>query len=150
MASALLRFPGERVAQFTCSFNSGDTASLELVGTKGRLRMEPAYDYLGSLKWQLAIGGKKQEKSFPAGDQFAPEVIHFSDCILKGKRPEPDGNEGLADVRIIEAIFKSAKSGRTVDVAPVRPQKPPQPSQVINRPPAQEPALVRASAPHSG
>jgi predicted dehydrogenase len=148
MATAVLAFPGERLAQFTCSFNSGDVGSLELVGTKGRLRIEPAYEYVGELKWQLSIGDKEQEKTFPKGDQFTPELIHFSDCVLKGKKPEPDGNEGMADVRIIEAIFKSAKSGRAVSIAPLEPQKPPKPSQAMKRPPVKKPKLVKAEAPH--
>jgi glucose-fructose oxidoreductase len=150
MASALLSFPGERVAQFTCSFGSGNVASLELVGTKGMLRIEPAYEYVGELKWSLSIGDKKQEKTFAAGDQFAPELVHFSECVLKGKQPEPNGHEGLADVRIIEAIFKSAKSGRVVRIEPVKQQQRPKRSQKMKRPPVKEPALVNSEPPHSG
>jgi predicted dehydrogenase len=149
MATAVLRFPGERVAQFTCSFNSVDCASLELVGTKGMLRLEPAYEYEGQLKWSLSIEGKNRKRIFPAGDQFAPELIHFSDCIIKGKRPETDGNEGLADVRIIEAIFKSARTRRSVRIAPVRPQVRLKPTQAIQRPPANNRRLVHSKAPHS-
>lgn len=150
MASGLLRFPGERVAQFTCSFGSGNVASLELVGTKGMLRIEPAYEYAGQLKWSLTVNDKRQEKTFPAGDQFAPELIHFSDCVLKGKCPEPDGYEGLADVRIIEAIFKSANHGRAVKVVPVTLPKRPKSSQTIVRPPVRKPPLIETEAPHSG
>ncbi len=150
MASALLRFPDDRLAQFTCSFGSGNVASLELVGTKGILRIEPAYDYQGELKWSLAINDKRQEKTFPAGDQFAPELSHFSDCVLMGKRPEPDGQEGMADVRIIDAIFKSAATGRAVKIAPVKPQKPIKDAQAMRRPPVSEPSLVNTEAPHSG
>lgn len=150
MAGALLHFPGERIAQFTCSFGSSNVASLELVGTKGMLRIEPAYEYAGELKWSLSINDKKQERTFPAGDQFAPELIHFSDCVRKGKRPEPDGNEGLADVRIVEAIYRSASSRRTVVLKPIKPQKPIKSSQAIRRRPVRKPALVRTQAPHSG
>jgi predicted dehydrogenase len=150
MATAIMHFPGDRVAQFTSSFGSGNVASLELVGTKGMLRIEPAYEYVGELKWSVTINDKKREKTFPAGDQFAPELIHFSECILNGKRPEPDGNEGLADVRIIEAIFKSAASGRAVKIAPVKPQKPIKPGQKITRPPVRKPPEVKVEAPHSG
>jgi predicted dehydrogenase len=150
MASALLHFPGERIAQFTCSFGSGNVASLELTGTKGMLRIEPAYEYVEELKWTLTISDRKQEKTFPAGDQFAPELIHFSDCVLNGKHPEPDGNEGLADVRIVEAIFKSAASGRAVKIAPVKPQKRLKPSQAMTRPPVRKPPKVKVEAPHSG
>jgi hypothetical protein len=37
---------------------------------------------------------------------------YFSDCILNGKDPEPDGYEGMADVRVIEAALRSISSGR--------------------------------------
>jgi glucose-fructose oxidoreductase len=149
MASAILRFPGERVAQFTCSFDSPDLAALDLVGTKGRLRMEPAFDYAGPIRWELSLGGSTKKRSFTVGDQFAPELIHFSDCVLHGRRPEPDGNEGLADVRIVEAIFKSAKTGRSVKIAPVQPQKPIRTSQAMTLPPVKKPRIVKAHAPHS-
>ena len=45
MTSAILRFPGERLAPFTCSFGAADVASYRIVGTKGDLRVEPAYEY---------------------------------------------------------------------------------------------------------
>lgn len=150
MASALLIFPGERVAQFTASFGSAHVGSLELAGTKGTLRLDPAYSYSKRLKWALTIDAKTKEKTFPIGDQFAPELIHFSDCVRKGKRPEPDGHEGLADVRIVEAIFKSAASGRAVKIAPVKGQKRVKPSQAMKRPPVRKAALVKSEAPHSG
>lgn len=150
MATAILHFPGQRIAQFTCSFGSSNIAALDLVGTKGRLRMDPAYGYVDPLKWALTFDEKTKEREFPAGDQFAPELIHFSECILNRKRPEPDGCEGCADVRVIEAIFKSASTGRAVKIEKVRPQKPVRASQAMQRPPVKKPKLVRTEAPHSG
>lgn len=150
MATVVLRYPGDRLAQFTCSFGSANTAALELVGTKGMLRIEPAYDYVGQLKWTLSINDKRTERTFPAGDQFAPELVHFSDCVLTGRAPEPDGYDGLADLRIIDAVFKSAKTGRAVKIAPLEPQKRIRRAQAIQRRPNREPKLVRAKAPHSG
>ena len=150
MAGALLTFPGERVAQFTASFGSTHVASLELVGTRGMLRMDPAYSYSEKVKWTVMREGKKKKKVFPVSDQFAPELIHFSECVRKGRRPEPDGNEGLADVRIVEAIFKAAASGRAVKIAPVKGQKRVRPAQAIERPPARKAALVKSAPPHSG
>jgi predicted dehydrogenase len=149
MATAILHFPGDRVAQFTCSFGSGNVASLDLVGTKGSLRIDPAYDYEGSHQWSVTINGKEREKKFPAGDQFAPELIHFSECVRTGKRPEPDGREGLADARIIEAIFKSAASGRAVKIAPVKSQKQIKRNQKMTRPRVQGSPKVNVEPPQS-
>jgi glucose-fructose oxidoreductase len=36
--------------------------------------------------------------------------MHFSDCILNDRAPEPSGDEGLADVRVIRALYKSART----------------------------------------
>ena len=146
MTTALLRFPGNRLAQFTCSFNSADVASLELVGTKGVLRIDPAYEYVGKLAWTLKVGDGERKRIFAASDQFAPELVHFSDCIRTGKKPEPDGHEGLADVRVITSIFASAKSGRAVRMKPVRPPKPIRKSQSMKRPAVKKPRLVKAEA----
>ena len=44
----------------------------------------------------------------------APELMHFSDCVMTGRDPQPSGREGLADVRIIRALYRSARTGRPV------------------------------------
>ena len=43
MSGALLRFPGDRLASFICSFGAADVSSYEVIGTKGRLQVDPAY-----------------------------------------------------------------------------------------------------------
>jgi predicted dehydrogenase len=65
------------------------------------------------------VGGKTRESRFARRDQFGPELVHFSDCVLQGRTPEPSGREGLADVRIIRALLKSADSGRRVKLSPL-------------------------------
>jgi predicted dehydrogenase len=114
MTGAIMRFPNERLAMFTCSFGSSDVNHYDLVGTKGNLRLENAYEYQGELKCVTTIGGKTSEKTFKPGDQFAPELIYFSDCIIHDRSPEPSGNEGFADVRVINAIYESAEIGRAM------------------------------------
>jgi predicted dehydrogenase len=150
MTGAIMRFPGERLAMFTCSFGSADVAHYDLVGTKGHLRLKNAYEYLGKLKCVTTVDGKKTEKIFKPGDQFAPELIYFSDCIIHDRAPEPSGNEGLADVRVINAIYESAEIGRAVRIEPVPKKRHPDHEMEIKRPPVEEPDLVSAAAPPSG
>ena len=150
MTSALLRFPGERLASFTCSFGASDRSVYEVVGTKGSLRMDPAYDMKGDLEMQLMIGGRIVSKTFSQRDQFAPELIYFSDCVLSGKDPEPSGLEGLADVRIVEAVLQSAEIRRPVAISPVQAKRRPDSSQEISRDPVAPPQLVRAESPAGG
>jgi glucose-fructose oxidoreductase len=149
MASVILRFPQNRIATFTCSFGSSDMDQLDLVGTEGALHLEPAYPYAGELKWKLKQGDDApEEKTFPPGDQFAGELIYFSNCILEGKTPEPSGEEGLADVRILNAIHKASRTGATVPLEPIRKADRPDASQEIKRPPVAKRELVEVGAPH--
>lgn len=146
--SAILRFPGERLASFACSFGAAAVAEYEIVGTKGSLRLSPAYLFAGELAWKLTVGGKSQEKVFPKRDQFAAEIAHFSDCILQDKEPESSGLEGLADVRIVEAILKSARTGKPVTLQPI-PDKPrPHLGQELRFPAVKNPKLVNVTAPN--
>ena len=101
------------------------------------------------MKCRITIGDKEREKTFKPGDQFAPELIYFSDCILNDRPTEPSGNEGLADVRVINAIYQSAQTGRTVRVEPVSKRRRPDLEMEIKRPPGDQPELVGASAAHS-
>jgi glucose-fructose oxidoreductase len=124
--SAILRFPGERLATFTVGFGAEATASYEVVGDKGKLRVDPAYEYKGPLELELTVGDKKpKRKKHKSRDQIGPEISYFSDCILKGKEPEPSGVEGLADVRVIRALYRSIDEGRPVRLDDlVKPDRP--------------------------
>lgn len=147
MTSVILRFPGERLATFTSSFGATSVSTFQVVGTKGDLRMDQAYSYLGELKQQITINQKTQEQSFPAGDQFAAEILYFSDCLLNGKEIEPSGEEGLADIRIIRAINESARTGKPVQLGEFKRQHRPTLKQVIQLPPSNKPELIHASSP---
>jgi predicted dehydrogenase len=145
---AVLRFDGERVAAFVTSFNAADVASYQIVGTKGRLDVDPAYEYAEGLAYRLTIDGKTQHKRIGKRDQFAPELLYFSDCILKDREPEPSGLEGLQDIRIVQALYESADTGKAVQIPPYTPPQRPDTRQRIVRPPIREPDLVRASSAH--
>ena len=148
MTSAILRFPGrERLASFTCSFGAADVSSYRVVGTNGDLVMDPAYEYAEELVQRVTINGRTRERTFPKRDQFAPELISFSECILSGAAPEPSGWEGLADVRVIRALYQSADTGQPVSLAPFEKQDRPSLDQKITRPPVTKPELVNAEAP---
>jgi glucose-fructose oxidoreductase len=150
MASALLRFPGDRLAAFTCSFSTAPVSTYRVVGPKGDLRLDPAYDFVGDLTHHLTIEEKTKETKFSSRDQFAPELLYFSDCVLSDKEPEPSGEEGLADVRIIRALYQSAQSGQPVRLAHFERQHRPTPDQQIKRPPVKKPKMVNASSPSGG
>ena len=151
MVGALLRFPGDRLAQFTCSFGSSGAGWYQVVGTKGNLRVDPAYDYAGELVHHETVGGKTRTRKFARQDQFAAELLDFSDCVLEGRNPEPSGREGLADVRIIRALLRSAGERRPIAMADFDRSSRPDRRQEMSKPPVpDEPKLVRVERPSRG
>jgi glucose-fructose oxidoreductase len=147
MTSVVMRFPEERLATFTCSFGAADIGRYSLIGTKGVLRFDPAYEYAMAIKQQVTRAEETKTKTFPKRDQFAAELVYFSDCILKDKEPEPSGLEGLADVRIVEAIYESARTRKAVRIPELPGKKRPGISQEIHRPPHGKPEVIQAKPP---
>ncbi|MBY0358247.1 MAG: Gfo/Idh/MocA family oxidoreductase [Candidatus Obscuribacterales bacterium] len=144
---AVLKFPNEKIASFVCSFGSFDVSRYEVIGTEGRVAVEPAYEYVGDLQYQLTTNGHEEKRKVPKHDQFAPELLYFSDCVLKVVEPRPSGYEGLADLRVIEAIQKSAQTHMTVEVeqTPDLTSKPDE-SMVIEKPAVAKPPIVHAKS----
>jgi len=58
--------------------------------------------------------GERQDLRFEPVDAVAALLEYFSDCVIHDRQPEPSGVEGLEDIRMIEAIYRSARDGRPV------------------------------------
>lgn len=148
MTSAILRFPNERLATFTVSFGAAPVSTYQVVGTKGDLRLDPAYAWFGELKHYLTINGETQERTFSPHSQLAAEFTYFSNCILQNTDPEPSGLEGWNDVHIIRALYQSIEQGQPVKIKQLDHHQRPDRRQEIQRPPAPEkPDLIRAASP---
>lgn len=83
----------------------------EVMGSNGHLVAEPATSYYGNT---TSIDGKVVD--IPAGNQWASQMDHFSECIRTGGKVRTPGEEGLRDIRIINALYKSAAVGHPVPV----------------------------------
>jgi len=108
-----LHFPLERTAQFMVSYTQNAVSTYTVTCTRGYVTADPAYSFGPGVK--IAYKAKRdtttETKEFPVVDQFGGETEYFSDCIINNKEVECDGEEGLLDVRVIEAIRKSAEGG---------------------------------------
>jgi predicted dehydrogenase len=143
---ALLRFKDDRVAAFLTSFNATDVSSYRIVGTKGQIHVDPAYEYAQGLRAELIVDGKKTTHKTGKRDQFAAELLYFSDCILHDRKPEPSGEEGRQDVRIIEALYRSARTGKPVRIPQFENHKRPGVAQRIRRPGVRKPHLIKVKS----
>jgi predicted dehydrogenase len=109
------RFPGGAVAQCGASYASTPTGYVRVIGERGEFTLDPAFGYSG-------VRGKRSDGrpfDFPQIDQFAAEMDDFARCVQEGAPSIVSGEEGLRDVRIMMAIYQSARTGAPVDLARV-------------------------------
>ena len=145
-----LTFPAGRVASFSLSYSGGDVDEYRVVGRKGDLYSNPAYQVGTAIKHEWTVDKKKSTDSFKTTDHFGGEMKYFSECIVENKRPEPDGEEGMLDVRVLEAIEKALATGQVQHMEPYTRTRRPDPKQVQKLSKVKEPELVGAHKPSEG
>jgi glucose-fructose oxidoreductase len=146
--SAVLRFPDDRLAQLTCGFGAYDCSTLTIVGDKGALCLDPAFDHSTDLVLEAEVGGRKPvRKVFKQRDQVAAELVAFAKYVHEDREPEPSGQEGVADLRVLDAIQRALDSGRSEAIEGEARDRRPSKRQAIRRPPHEKPQLVHVESP---
>jgi predicted dehydrogenase len=110
-----MRFPSGALAHSSCGFNGNGGRRFRAFCANGWFGMEPAYGY-GGLKIQTSKPDMKEIADLPVVNHFAAEMDHLSKCIIDNKQPDTPGEEGLADMKILDAIWRAVDSGRTEKV----------------------------------
>ena len=111
------------------------------------LTIRDCYAELEQIRVYIITDRQTKTKSFKSKDQFAPQLIELARCIREDREPEPNGYEGLADVRIVEALYRSAIERRPIEISPVRKRNRPDMSQEIHRPAVRKSKLVDVASP---
>lgn len=110
-----LRFPSGALAQCSSSYSYADTKRLQAFGAAGGLRLDPATDYYRHRLW-VAREREERELMLDEGNQFALEMDHLSQAAMANTEPKTPGEEGLRDVRLMQAIYEAAEGGTPVKV----------------------------------
>lgn len=105
-----MEFPDGEVSSSITSYSS-QFNRLYISAENGWLELNPAYNYRG-------IRGRtnKSELDLPQVNQQAAQMDGFSKCIIEGIESDAEGEEGLKDVKVIEAIYKSIDNGTRIKV----------------------------------
>ena len=112
-----LRFPSGVLAMCGCGFGSEISSRFRVNASSGWLQLEQAFKYSGQRMISKA-GATTYEFECPSVNQFAAEMDHFCTCIRGDRQPKTPGEEGLRDVRIIDAIKRAAWTGNRIKVEP--------------------------------
>lgn len=107
-----MKFPSGVLAYCSTTYNFSGINRFSAHCDKGWFSLDPAYSY-GGIKGRTSKGDVIEK---PVIDQFANEMDNFSKCILEGRESQVSGEEGMRDLKVIEAIYRSIRSGHTVKV----------------------------------
>jgi predicted dehydrogenase len=101
-------FPSGAIASCATTYNFNNFERLYVIGEKGFVDMSPAFGY-GPIKGRTRNGDMNLDTSKM---HQTWQMDGLADCILNGT-PDPNmtGEEGLKDMKVIEAIYKSIAAG---------------------------------------
>jgi xylose dehydrogenase (NAD/NADP) len=117
--TGVLRFPGGAVAHFDCALDVERNEVFEVAGTDGSLRVPAAFlPGTADVEIEESRGREGAARHVIAGaDEYRLMVEHFADCVLHDREPRYGVAEAAANLRAIEALYRSARAdGRPTEV----------------------------------
>lgn len=101
-----LKFPGDQKVKGKSSYNH-DWGYLKVQAEKGNFQLEPAYGYGGI---DGLVNGKPM--NYPQIVQQAAQMDDFATCVTRNIKSRVPGEEGLKDMMVVDAIYRSLDSGK--------------------------------------
>jgi predicted dehydrogenase len=115
----ILDFGSGRLAQIASSFSQPYRHEVELLGTEGRILVPAAFVNRSDPLWFEVenADGSRERVDAPGDDEYRLEVEYFAACVRAGRGPEVVSHaDTLGNMRAIDALYESARSGRSVDL----------------------------------
>ncbi|BCM90723.1 putative UDP-kanosamine synthase oxidoreductase subunit [Abditibacteriota bacterium] len=112
LAAGMVRFENGLSIHFEASWAinaNGDERFCHLHGTQGALLWEDAPKFVGE-------DGVVEALTEGAGSAWRREMEHFLTCVQSGQTPDPDANQGVVMMRMLDALYLSARENREVAV----------------------------------
>ena len=114
--SATLRFPDDVLAQFDCGLAVEDRFGLEAIGEEGSLYVADPW-HGRSPGIVLTRGGEDETIAIADANPYSHELENFARAARGEEPPRLGVEDALAQARVIEALYASAESGSSVEVA---------------------------------
>ncbi|MCD2184812.1 Gfo/Idh/MocA family protein [Rhizobium sp. GN54] len=119
LVSGLLAFPKGRQLAFTCSTQLALTQKITVLGTRGRLEIPVPFNAPADLPTRLFLddgrdldGGGRIEIAVEAVDQYREQADAFCEAVLFGTPLATGLEDAIANLKVIDALFRSAENGR--------------------------------------
>ena len=112
---AMATFSGGRTAEWCVSWQSGPRHVAEVMGSEGSLRIENAWGDNLNTAVTLEIFDRQRNRTvetFEPTDQFWLQLHHMQDCLDNGVPHRIPPENSIAQMRIIDAVYRSLASGQ--------------------------------------
>ena len=106
------KFPSGVLSHCSSSYNAVGVGYFRVLAEHGWFGLDPAFNY-GGIHGQRSDG---KLIDLPQTDHFAVEMDDFARCILEQTPTRVPGEEGLRDLKIMMAIYESARTGKPVEL----------------------------------
>jgi predicted dehydrogenase len=98
----------------------GPEAATQLYGTQGFGQLFPTLLELPNAKAQkldlIKSGFKFPRKEHCLQSMYDAQMAYFVDCIRRSKTPVPGALEGLMNMKVVDAAYKSSRTGKVVKI----------------------------------
>lgn len=115
LATALIKFDNGATVHLEASWASNverERIYTTLMGSEGGAELEPLRIFTELEGTQVDLAPE-----FPHINGHHAEIRHFVDCVRDGQTPIATGEHGLDVVKILDAIYQSAETGKMVDIS---------------------------------
>jgi predicted dehydrogenase len=119
LTSALIEFPGGRQLSFLCSTQLVPHQRVQIAGTKGRIEVQVPFNPKPDDTTRVLVddgsdlrGSGIAVEEIPPCDQYTRQGDEFSRVVLGDKRPDWPLEDAVANMKVIDAIFRSVESNR--------------------------------------
>jgi predicted dehydrogenase len=119
LVSGIAEFPGGRQLTLTCATQTSAHQRVTIAGDKGRIEVAIPFNAPPDRPTRIMIdtgadlhGGGARIEEFPVCDQYTLQGDAFSRVILGEAALEYPIEDAIANMRVIDALFRSAQSGR--------------------------------------
>jgi len=115
--NGLLTFADGRTAMFDCGFTLPLRCRVEITGTKGVIHIPSLYVPPDRANYVIERDGQPDEEVVITGqDQIQHMIQNFGRAVLHGAAMRPSPREAVLTLKVLDALARSAREGKVVDV----------------------------------
>jgi xylose dehydrogenase (NAD/NADP) len=114
--NALLWFADGRTASFDCGFTLPLRQHLEITGSKGVITVAKMWLPDAQAGYDVQVNDQVEQRACPCPSQIVCMLDDFAAAVQENRDPQPHPRQAVATLRVLDALAKSARENREVDV----------------------------------